>query len=535
MYWADELAAAASGPQVVNDSKTPSGTVHVGSLRGVVLHDAIARALADRGLETRFLYGVDDMDAMDAASLLSGEAVERSMGVPLARIAPPAGSRAASYARHYVGELFLPTFERLGIHPEFYWMSELYEAGEMDRYIRTALDRADRVREIYRRVSKVEKPVGWLPLQVVCEACGRVGTTIATDWDGETVRYECRVDLVEWARGCGSAGRAAPFGGRATLPWNLEWAAKWSHFGVTIEGCGKDLATAGGSRDRSDAISREVFEREPPVNVPYEFLNVAGRKMSTSRGEGAAAHEVAALLPPELLRFLFVRYPPRRALEFDPSGETLPTLFDEFDRVADAVAGRPVRGELPAHPDRILAASLVDPAVDPARAAARFRPPFRHLAMLLQVPGADPAARMAAEKGSPLGHDEQRILEERSRVAREWLARFAPERYRIEVRKALPPEAAALSEPQRDYLASLASEAAEQAPDHGDGWQELLYGTARARGLSSGEAFEAIYLAFLGRPNGPRAAWLLASLDPDFVVGRLRDAALTPPTAVGAA
>ena len=49
MYWADELAASVSGPQVVNDSKTPSGTVHVGSLRGVVLHDAIARALRDRG------------------------------------------------------------------------------------------------------------------------------------------------------------------------------------------------------------------------------------------------------------------------------------------------------------------------------------------------------------------------------------------------------------------------------------------------------------------------------------------------------
>ena len=49
MYWADELAAAAEGPQVVNDSKTPSGTVHVGSLRGVVLHDAIRRALLRPG------------------------------------------------------------------------------------------------------------------------------------------------------------------------------------------------------------------------------------------------------------------------------------------------------------------------------------------------------------------------------------------------------------------------------------------------------------------------------------------------------
>ena len=45
MDWADELAASVEGPQVVNDSKTPSGTVHIGSLRGPVILDVIVRAL----------------------------------------------------------------------------------------------------------------------------------------------------------------------------------------------------------------------------------------------------------------------------------------------------------------------------------------------------------------------------------------------------------------------------------------------------------------------------------------------------------
>ena len=51
MDWADELAQRVrdAGPQVVNDSKTPSGTVHVGSLRGPVILDAIARALRANG------------------------------------------------------------------------------------------------------------------------------------------------------------------------------------------------------------------------------------------------------------------------------------------------------------------------------------------------------------------------------------------------------------------------------------------------------------------------------------------------------
>jgi lysyl-tRNA synthetase class 1 len=38
-------------------------------------------------------------------------------------------------------------------------------------------------------------------------------------------------------------------------------------------------------------------------------------------------------------------------------------------------------------------------------------------------------------------------------------------------------------------------------------------------------SFAAIYLAFIGRDSGPRAGWLLASLDKDFVVKRLLDAA----------
>jgi lysyl-tRNA synthetase, class I len=525
MFWADELAAGLEGPQVVNDSKTPSGTVHVGSLRGVVLHDAIARALVQAGRETRFLYGVDDLDPMDAQALLTPDAVERFMGVPLAHVPAPEGSPAPSYARHFVGELFMGTFAGLGAHPEIYWMSELYGDGSMDPYIRRALDRAHLVRELYLRVSRVERPEGWLPLSVICESCGKVGTTLATDWDGQTVAYACLPDYVAWARGCGFRGRVAPFGGRAKLPFNVDWAAKWSLFDVTVEGCGKDLATKGGSRDRSDAVSREVFDREPPLNVPYEFLNLGGRKMSTSKGTGPAAHEMADLLPPELLRFLFLRHRPRRAIDFDPEGATIPGLVEEFDRVAASTAGRAVRGELPPDHARIFQASLVDAGADVATEAARFRPAFRHLALLVQVPGVDVRARMAGEKGAPLDEVEEAILAERVRICRRWLETFAPDRYRVSVRDDLPAEAAELSEAQRIVLRDLATAAQEQRPVAGDAWQDLIFQSAQARGLSSGDAFAAIYLAFLGRTNGPRAGWLLASLEPTMVASRLREAA----------
>ena len=70
---------------------------------------------------------------------------------------------------------------------------------------------------------------------------------------------------------------------------------------------------------------------------------------------------------------------------------------------------------------------------------------------------------------------------------------------------------------QRRFLAALATSVETEAPVGGDAWQSRIFTLAKADDLPAREAFEAIYRAFLGRPNGPRAGWLLASLDPTFV------------------
>jgi lysyl-tRNA synthetase class 1 len=353
-----------------------------------------------------------------------------------------------------------------------------------------------------------------------------VGTTIASDWDGQTVHVACKPDLVQWAVGCGWTGRIAPFGGAAKLPWNLEWAAQWNLFGVTIEPNGKDLATAGGSRDRSNAIAREVFEREPPINFPYEFLNIGGKKMSTSKGRGAAAHTIGSVVPPEQLRFLFVRQRPETALDFDPEGtDAIPRLFDEFDRLASATAGKEVKGELPSGYENIFRFSLLDPDADLAVAADQFRPAFAHLALLVQIPGIEVRARVETEKGAPLTEAEAAELEIRLAAVRRWLDAYAPERAIIEVKRdSVPIEVEQLRPEQRGFLRALADAAHGDAPATGEQWQSAIFAVAAEHGLDGKGAFNALYLSFLGRPNGPRAGWLLASLERDFVIRRLTEA-----------
>ena len=145
MDWADELAAQVRdrGPQVVNDSKTPSGTVHVGSLRGPVILDVITRALRANGVETTLLYGVDDLDPMDAQALLTPDAIEREMGRPLAHVPDPVGDCHAELRAALRRRLHRRRSTGSGIHPDrYYWMSDIYPTGAMDPYIRLALDKA---------------------------------------------------------------------------------------------------------------------------------------------------------------------------------------------------------------------------------------------------------------------------------------------------------------------------------------------------------------------------------------------------------
>ena len=67
MFWTQELLKAINKdqPQLINDSKTPSGEPHIGSLRGVLIHDAIYKVLRDEGYNVRYTFGSDDYDPVD--------------------------------------------------------------------------------------------------------------------------------------------------------------------------------------------------------------------------------------------------------------------------------------------------------------------------------------------------------------------------------------------------------------------------------------------------------------------------------------
>lgn len=517
MFWCDQLVEKLQTPQTINDSKTPSGRAHVGALRGPLIHDAIFRALKAKGTPVRYLFGVDDYDPVDEIPYGEAEHFSKYLGAPLCNTPPPPGSTGTDMADHYIREFF-SVFGELGIRPEFYRMREIYRAGKFNETIDAILRKADVVRQIYKEVSGADRPEDWHPFQVICEKCGRIGTTVVTAYDGKEVTYECKPDLVKWAQGCGHRGKVSPFDGKGKLPWKLEWCAKWRTFPVTIEGAGQDHSTKGGSRDVATACLRAIFAQEPPLNCPYDFFLVGGAKMSSSKGVGVTSRDMADFLPPEILRFLLIRPPPRQPVNFEPSEVYIIKLFNEFDRYHHKFYHDPKA--LPAD-KRVYELSKVDPEPD------HWVADFQLVAALSQMPHLDIVKELEKRKGSPFTPLERKHLELRIRAARYWVDRYATEEEKTRLQETLPACARELTHTQRAFLHTLADllggRGAHAEPWEGDALQVCIFNAARLTPIDQPNAFKAIYRVLLDRENGPKAGNFLSFLDRDFVVRRFRE------------
>ncbi len=525
MFWGDEIFEKIEArygqkikegePIIIRDEKTASGRVHVGSLRGVAIHGVVAELLKEKGIAHRYLFEINDFDPMDGLPVyLDQEKFKPYMGKPLCDVPSPDG-KAKNYAEYFAGE-FITVIKELGFTPEYYRSSDVYRSGKYNDVIRLALENASTIRAIYKEVSGADKEENWLPLNVICEKCGKIGTTRAYSFDGKVVDYECG-DFVTWAKGCGHKGAVSPFDGHAKLPWKVEWAAKFTVMNVDVEGGGKDHSTRGGARDVADLISRRVFKREPPINIPYEFFLVGGKKMSSSKGKGSSSREIADLLPPTLLRFLLIQKDPLRVIDFIPDGDTIPILFDNFDTFAGHYFAEP-------KDDFAKVFELAHLPEQRQHIKPHALPRFSSLAYLAQMPHINIVKEAGKLVEKTLNDDDKKELETRIKYANIWLQTWAPEDYIFRIQKNLPDSIGTLTSIQKKALLTLADFIKNNPNLDGQQLHSKLHDMKTELSIEPKALFEAVYLSILGKKSGPKAGWFLSVLDRDFLIKRLEEA-----------
>lgn len=499
----DELIARHGDEEiVVSSGVSPSGTYHLGTLREVLTAETIAVELRRRGQKARHIHIVDDLDVFRKVPVNVPSEWDKYLGRPLIDVSAPDGSNQ-SYADFFLQDLLVAA-EKMNLSMEIFRAHEHYRAGDFTGVIETALADVGQIRQILETVSGRKLPDNWTPIQVIEDGYVKSRQFVAIDSSAKQITYKDKND---------DEATANYSKGEITLSWRVDWPARWSLLSVDAEPFGRDHATKGGSYDTGVEIAKHVFEIEPPLPVPYNFVNRVGetKKMSKSAGNVITAAELLTILPPEIVRYFLLRSAPEKQLFFG-EGDSLLRLFDDFAILLDKPDKEPWQQQLM----ELCLYEIKQPTVSSV--------PFSHLVASYQAALKNPETTIdiiSRSEYAEVAHNQRDIILRELAYIDSWLDNWAPENLKFSLRESV--DTSQFSDIERQYFAKLADKIAA-APAAADGawFHQAIYEFKDKINLKSSELFSSLYRLLIGKTSGPRAGWFLSILPRDWLLNRLR-------------
>ncbi len=513
MHWADVIAKDVvdnCDHPLIATGISPTGILHVGSLREAITGESIRSAVEATGADVKLIYIIDDFDPLRKRYPFLPEEYEKYVGMPICRIPCPCGKHN-NYAHHFV-QPFLDTIETLGMHCEVIWTHELYEKGKFAPWIDKAITKREEVIQILHDVTGKDMDPNYAPYNPVCSKCGRFCHPKFDTYSYPHLEYECS---------CGNKGRVNIEKEEGKLTWRLEWPAKWMIFGTSAEPFGKDHAAAGGSYDSGKVIIDKIFGGKAPFPIPYEFVQLKGvGQMHKSLGSPVTGLDAIQMMPPEVLNYLFLRVNPSKSIDFD-SGIGVLDMCDEYDRMERLY----FEGEWSESEDNAVAAYKIAqhnhiPKKLPLQVSCR------HLVNVVQMASDFDEVVTILKRTMDLSEatmEDMDRLRKRVECVKYWLNGFAPDIVKFSIRQTIP-TSIDLSVNEKIFFQELVNRL-NDTEWNVENINKVFNDVAKSLPIGTKGGYKAMYKILIAKEAGPRLALFLASMDKKFVINRLVQAA----------